>query len=97
MRIDCDPITMRADGLVIRGPVWLDGYLMGVDGINDATVEVYNNADEASGYEPIPTIIYGGTKKGAQGFFARRSILCAKGIWVKTTCAGSYEITFYIS
>jgi hypothetical protein len=94
MRNDCVGLKLTASGQVYTGSCLLDGYLVGTDGVNDVTISCYDNTS-AAGTELAPTVTYDAAKQGISGFFARRPVKAAKGIYIEITCAGSCEVFGY--
>jgi len=74
---------VTSSSAVYSGACKLYGFLLGMDGVNNATVTVYNNASAASGDEVVPTNEYDASALGLQGFMAGvLPIECRNGIYV---------------
>jgi hypothetical protein len=63
-----------------------------MDGANDPTITVYDNAAAASGEELVPSTDYDASALGLNGAWGP-SVLATSGIYIEITCAGACEVT----
>lgn len=85
------PLT--SSGIWHTGKCVLYGFMLGMDGSNDATVTIYDGTS-ASGEEKIPSNTYDASALGMNGVIMPEgaSIPCTKGVYVAITCAGTCEV-----
>lgn len=74
------------------------GFRVGMDGSNDPTITLYDDAAAAQGTEVEPTNTYDASALGANGANMGVGVLCKNGLTGDVTIsAGSCEITVYVS
>lgn len=89
---------ISASAAVYTQRCYFRGFLLGMDGVNDPTITVYDNASTASGDEIIPTNTYDASALGLNGvMFPGLGRICKNGIYIEITCAGTVEVTPLIS
>lgn len=82
-------------GIVYTGPCIFTGILLGMDGLWDPTITVYDSLS-ASGNEIMPTCTFDSSAmgmNGATGMFQ----YCSNGIYVEITCTGTVEVKIMYS
>lgn len=77
-----------ASGIVHTGHCWFGGLLLGMDGVNDVTVTVYDGIDN-SGTEIVPTNTYDSSSLGINGAQEGTLVVCSTGIYVEITGANA--------
>jgi len=84
---------MTASGIWYTGKCVLYGFMLGMDGTNDATVTILDGTT-TSGEEKIPTNTYDASALGMNGVIMPEgaSIPCTSGIYVIISCAGTCEV-----
>jgi len=81
--------------LIHTGEVYLCGMHIGLDGINNPSITVFDGTDD-TGIEIVPLTEYDAGALGLQGFETNYPILCETGLYIKIACAGDvYVITKY--
>jgi len=83
---------LSASGVAYTGGCALASMFIGMDGVNDPEITVYDGID-ATGSEVVPTATYDASALGLNGFHG--GLLgydCKAGIYVEITCAGTVEV-----
>ena len=86
--------VLTASGLVTKGRAKILGMLIGMDGVNDPTITVYDGLDN-SGEVKIPTSTYDASALGLNGVEKSYLLRCATGIYVEISGLGSGEVVIY--
>jgi hypothetical protein len=74
------------------------GFRVGMDGSNDPTITIFDNASAGSGTEVEPSNTYDASALGANGANMGVGVLCENGITATVTIgAGTAEVTVYYS
>lgn len=85
--------TLTESGLVFSGRCVFHGVAAAsTDGANSVTVELHDSVDD-SGPHPFPVTTIAGTEPVGGGINA--NALCAAGLYLKITTAGTAEVTVY--
>ena len=81
------PKTITESGIVYTGQCCVAGMQIGMDGVNDPQITVYDGI-EASGVEIIPTNTYDSSALGLNGFAAGYLKECRTGVYVQIEASG---------
>ena len=89
--------TVSASSLIIEGMGKFGGMVLGVDGVNNPTVTVYDNNEASFGNGMIvPTQEFDATELRLNGLlFGDKWINFKKGLYVVISCAGVVRVTIY--
>ena len=74
-----------------NGSLYCMGFTVGMDGVNDPVVTIYNGADN-TGEEIVPTATYDASALNLRGVVKSAGVKCSAGIYVEITCAGTVEV-----
>jgi hypothetical protein len=88
--LSAEPAKKTASGIIVTGPCVFRGFLLGMDGVNDPVITIFNNT-EASGEEAVPTATYDASALGINGVVGLMQY-CDKGLYVEITCVGAVEV-----
>lgn len=70
------------------------GIIVATDGTNDVTVDVYDNADGATGTRLVPQFVVDGADD-IGGILFEPVVKCQRGIYVDITTAGTCKYVIY--
>lgn len=84
---------LTASALVYTGRCYLASLIVGVDGVNDPVVGVYNDTDgSTAGNRVIPSVTYDATILGISGVVLQFMKDCTTGLYVSVANIGSGEV-----
>jgi len=86
------PKLFTASGIVTSQDAFLNGFLIGTDGINDPTITIYKGTAAVQGNEIMPTTTFDASKQGLHGFVLGYEKQSFGGMYIEITCAGSCEV-----
>jgi len=84
--------NLSKSGVILAAPGFFQGFLLGLDGTNNATVTIYDHASAASGEELVPTNTYSASKLGLNGAALPYPKQCKNGCYAEITCGGAVEL-----
>ncbi len=91
MDLRSTPSWHDESGIVYTGPCSLTSFLLGMDGVNDPVITIYDGVDN-TGPEIVPTVTYDASVLGINGAIFHWIKKCDTGIYLEITCAGTVEV-----
>ncbi len=85
-----EPTKITVSGIINTGPCVFHGFLLGMDGVNDPVITIYNGVNN-TGQEIVPTATYDASLLGLSGVVGMNQY-CDIGLYIEITCAGAVEI-----
>ena len=96
MQPSVDSKKLTTSDIVFTGKGRVSGFLLGMDGVNDPYITIYDGIDNI-GEEFIPTNTYDASARGLNGVMLTFNKKCQTGCYVEITCNGTVEVVVFFN